>query len=132
MLFAIDGITSFSTFPLRLAIYLGFIAAVIGIPYAIWAVYLRLFTNEAVTGWSSLIVAILFLGGVQLICMGILGEYVGRIYEEVKGRPLYIAQETLGLEEEGRSRKCARRVAMDAPSSLLQTTLINADSENRA
>lgn len=97
--FAADGIASFSTFPLRVSAYVGFAAAVCGIPYAMWAIYLRVFTEEAVTGWSSLIVAILFLGGTQLMSLGILGEYVGRIYEEVKDRPFYIAQERLGIDE---------------------------------
>lgn len=97
--FALDGITSFSTLPLRLSTYLGFAAALLGIPYLIWAIYLRVFTEEAETGWASIIVAVLFLGGVQLICMGILGEYVGRIYEEIKRRPLFIPQELIGLKQ---------------------------------
>jgi polyisoprenyl-phosphate glycosyltransferase len=97
--FAVDGITSFSTFPLRCSTYLGFLSALAGIPYAVWAIYLKLFTDATVSGWSSLIVAVLFLGGVQLIALGILGEYVGRIYEEVKQRPLYLVQETIGFDE---------------------------------
>ncbi|TWU12627.1 hypothetical protein CA54_14510 [Symmachiella macrocystis] len=94
---ALDAVTSFSTLPLRLCTYVGFIAAVSVVPYALWAIYVRLFTEDSVHGWSSIIVAVLFLGGVQLISLGILGEYVGRIYEEVKGRPLYITSETCGL-----------------------------------
>ncbi|HUT89230.1 MAG TPA: glycosyltransferase family 2 protein [Thermoguttaceae bacterium] len=97
--FAGDGITSFSTFPLKMSAYLGFLAAGCGVPYAVWAIYLRLFTDEAVSGWASLIVALLFLGGIQLICLGVLGEYVGKIYEEVKGRPLYISRERIGFDE---------------------------------
>ena len=97
--FAAAGITSFSTFPLHLAAYLGFFTAIIGVPYALWAVYLRLFTDNAVSGWASLIVAILFLGGVQLMCLGVLGEYVGRIYDEVKQRPLYITREKIGFSD---------------------------------
>uniref|UniRef100_A0A7C4QTP6 Glycosyltransferase n=1 Tax=Schlesneria paludicola TaxID=360056 RepID=A0A7C4QTP6_9PLAN len=96
--FALDGITSFSTVPLRFATYLGFGSAFLGVPYAVWALYARIVLGDTVPGWSSLIVAVLFLGGVQLICLGILGEYIGRIYEEVKGRPLYIARERLGFE----------------------------------
>ena len=96
--FAGDGITSFSTLPLRVSGYLGLLAALAGVPYALWAIYTKLFTDSAVSGWASLIVAILFLGGVQLICLGILGEYVGKIYEEVKGRPLYIARERVGFD----------------------------------
>jgi hypothetical protein len=75
---------------------MGLAAAIACVPYAIWAVYARLFTDSAVHGWASVIVAVLFLGGVQLIAIGILGEYLGRIYEEVKGRPLYVAREIFG------------------------------------
>lgn len=96
---ALDAVTSFSTVPLKLCTYVGFVAAVSVVPYAIWAVYVRLFTQKIVPGWSSIIVAVLFLGGVQLLSLGILGEYVGRIYEEVKGRPLYIPRESYGFSE---------------------------------
>ena len=95
--FGVDGITGFSSFPLRIATYLGFLAAVIGLPYGVWAVYVRLYTDTTEPGWASLVVLILFLGGVQLICLGIIGEYINRIYEEVKGRPLYLVQETIGF-----------------------------------
>jgi dolichol-phosphate mannosyltransferase len=94
--FSVDGVTAFSSFPLRLSSYMGLFAAIACIPYAVWAVYSRLFTNNAAQGWASVIVAVLFLGGVQLIAIGILGEYLGRIYEEVKGRPLYVAREIVG------------------------------------
>jgi dolichol-phosphate mannosyltransferase len=94
--FSVDGITAFSIVPLRLASYLGVFVALSGIPYASWAVYKRLFTDEAVHGWASLVVALLVIGGLLLVCIGIIGEYLGRIYEEVKGRPLYIADEVLG------------------------------------
>jgi len=100
--FAIDGIASFSTLPLRFAAVIGFIAAISGLPYGIWAIYLRLFTDGGEPGWASLVVAILFLGGVQLMSLGIIGEYVGRIYEEVKGRPLYITGEMVGFKNESR------------------------------
>jgi dolichol-phosphate mannosyltransferase len=106
--FALNGITSFSTLPLRLATYLGFVAAISGIPYACWAIYEKLFSNNTVPGWSSLVVAILFLGGVQLICLGVLGEYIGRIYEEVKGRPLYILRDRVGFA--GATSRMPRRV----------------------
>jgi glycosyltransferase involved in cell wall biosynthesis len=94
--FSVDGVTAFSTVPLRLASYVGLFAAVSSIPYALWAIYLRLFTNEAVHGWASVVVAVLFLGGVQLISIGIMGEYLGRVYEEAKGRPLYLTREVIG------------------------------------
>jgi glycosyltransferase involved in cell wall biosynthesis len=95
--FSVDGVTAFSSAPLRLSSYMGLLAALASVPYAIWAVYSRLFTNDAVHGWASVIVAVIFLGGVQLIAIGILGEYLGRIYEEVKGRPLYVAREIYGM-----------------------------------
>lgn len=96
---AAQGITSFSSLPLRFAAYLGFISATAGLPYCLWAMYARFFTDRAVPGWASLEVSVLFLGGIQLMSIGIIGEYVGRIYTEVKGRPLYIADELIGFEE---------------------------------
>lgn len=94
--FSLDGMTAFSTLPLRFASYLGGFAALSGIPYAVWAVYKRLLTDEAVEGWASVVVAVLILGGVQLLCLGIIGEYLGRVFEEVKGRPLYIPDKLIG------------------------------------
>jgi dolichol-phosphate mannosyltransferase len=91
--FASDAITSFSYFPLQLAMYLGFITAglsIIAIPVVI---ALRLAGWHAFQGQASTLIAVLFLGGVQLISLGILGEYVGRLYDEAKGRPLYILRE---------------------------------------
>jgi glycosyltransferase involved in cell wall biosynthesis len=90
---ALNAITSFSYFPLQLATYIGFIAAgisVITIPVVMIA---RLSGNAAFLGQASTLIAVLFFGGVQLICLGILGEYIGRIYDEVKGRPLYIVSQ---------------------------------------
>jgi len=91
--FAIDGITSFSDVPLRFATYLGFTVSTAAFIYAILIVFFKAFhwgTPEYARGWASTMVAILFLGGVQLIGIGILGEYIGRIYDEVKARPLYL------------------------------------------
>ena len=99
MKFALDGITAFSSFPLRIAIHLGMVATIIPLPYAIYAIYIRLFTDIAVPGWASILVAVVFLGGVQLITIGIIGEYIARIYEEVKRRPLYIVRERAGLDD---------------------------------
>lgn len=98
--FAFDGITSFSFLPLQLATYLGFIVSVASFLGILYVVYLRLFTQETILGWASLMAAILFLGGVQLITLGIIGEYIGRIYDESKGRPLYFTQEVLGFEQD--------------------------------
>lgn len=91
--FAIDGITSFSDVPLRFASYLGFTVSTAAFIYAIVIIIFRAFhlgTPEYTRGWASTMVVILFLGGVQLIGIGILGEYIGRIYDEVKARPLYL------------------------------------------
>lgn len=101
---ALSGITNFSALPLRVATYFGFFAAVVGLPYGLWTIYARLFTDTAAPGWASLTTIVLFLGGVQLICIGIMGEYLGRIYDEVKGRPLYIPKEKLGFGERPRLR----------------------------
>ncbi len=87
--FAVDGITSFSEIPLRFATYLGFIVSVIAFVYAVLVLVLKAFgRNEP--GYTSMMSAILFLGGVQLITIGIAGEYLGRIYDQVKERPLYL------------------------------------------
>jgi dolichol-phosphate mannosyltransferase len=88
--FAIDGITSFSDVPLRFASYFGFAVSAIAFVVAIVEIGIRIFTGYNLPGYTSTIFAILFLGGVQLIGIGILGEYVGRIYEEIKARPLYL------------------------------------------
>jgi glycosyltransferase involved in cell wall biosynthesis len=88
--FAIDGITSFSDIPLRFASYFGFAVSAIAFVVAIVEIVLKIFTGYNLPGYTSTIFAILFLGGVQLIGIGILGEYIGRIYDEIKGRPLYV------------------------------------------
>ncbi|HZO93423.1 MAG TPA: glycosyltransferase family 2 protein [Candidatus Baltobacteraceae bacterium] len=88
--FAIDGITSFSDVPLRIATWFGFIVSAIAFLVALIEILIKVFTGYNLPGYTSTIFAILFLGGVQLIGIGILGEYVGRIHDEIKGRPLYL------------------------------------------
>jgi glycosyltransferase involved in cell wall biosynthesis len=88
--FAVDGITSFSDIPLRVATWFGFVVSAIAFVVALLEIGIRIFTGYNLPGYTSTIFAILFLGGVQLIGIGILGEYVGRIHEEIKGRPLYL------------------------------------------
>jgi glycosyltransferase involved in cell wall biosynthesis len=95
---AIDGITSASTAPLRIWSYLGGVVALGALGYALVIVIRTLVTGIDVPGYASLMVAILFLGGLQLLSLGILGEYVGRILTETKGRPLYVVRETIGGE----------------------------------
>ncbi|MGH9496876.1 MAG: glycosyltransferase family 2 protein [Candidatus Sulfotelmatobacter sp.] len=96
--FAMDGIFSFSVLPLRIATWMGFAAsglAVLGIAFAV--IERLLGVHGLVKGWTSILIAVLFIGGVQLICIGIIGEYVGRIYGETKQRPLYVVQERAGF-----------------------------------
>ncbi len=94
---AFDAILSFSIFPLRLASVLGVLTVIFSIFFAIFAYY-KNSVGETIRGWSSTVFLILFLGSIQLIAIGIIGEYLGRIYEEVKKRPLYIIDSTLGFE----------------------------------
>jgi glycosyltransferase involved in cell wall biosynthesis len=99
--FALDGITAFSYLPLQLATYLGFTVATLSLLGLIAVIVLRLIgSGESFYGQASTLVSVLFLGGIQLIFLGIIGEYLGRIYDEVKRRPLYIVAETLGIEED--------------------------------
>jgi glycosyltransferase involved in cell wall biosynthesis len=96
--FALDGVTSFSRAPLRAATWLGFIVSAVALTAIVYALVMRLFTDDWVTGWTALFIAVLFVGGAQLLSLGIIGEYVGRIYGEAKGRPLYIVQEAHGFD----------------------------------
>jgi len=88
--FALDGITGFSTAPLRVATYLGVFTALLAFAYAAWIVAKKLLWGDPVAGWPTMMVVILFLGGVQLVALGLVGEYLGRLYEEAKQRPLYL------------------------------------------
>jgi dolichol-phosphate mannosyltransferase len=95
---AVDGILSLSKAPLRLAMYFGFFASAISFALLVYFVLERLFgPGNLARGWASTIVVILFLGGVQLICLGVIGEFIGRIYDEVKQRPLYIVGRSTGF-----------------------------------
>ena len=97
--FAVDGLLSFSVKPLRLSTWLGFLSAGVALVAIVYALMQRLFTSDWVTGWTALIIAILFLGGVQLISLGIIGEYIGRLYGEAKRRPLFLVRERLGFSD---------------------------------
>ena len=97
--FAIDGITSASTVPLRVWSYLGGGVALLAFGYAIFIIMRTMLSGVSVPGYASLLVAVLFLGGLQLLSLGILGEYVGRILVETKGRPLYVVRERIGKSD---------------------------------
>jgi dolichol-phosphate mannosyltransferase len=95
---AMDAIFGFSHLPLRLAIYAGSLVSLVALAIGVWVLYERLFTDNAITGWASTIVSINFIGGTILLTLGVIGEYVGRIYDEVKSRPLYVLREEVGFD----------------------------------
>jgi len=97
--FALDGIISFSTKPLKIATYLGFLSSFLGVLGVIYALYRRLFLPHQywVTGWTAIFVAIMFFGGIQLITIGIIGEYLGKMYKEIQGRPPFLIKEKINL-----------------------------------
>jgi polyisoprenyl-phosphate glycosyltransferase len=97
--FALDGLVSFSTAPLRLTLNLGFVVSVLAFLIGIAAILVKVFDVYAVPGWASLLVVIALLGGVQLTVLGVMGEYVAQIHEEVKRRPLYLVRDRVGLED---------------------------------
>jgi dolichol-phosphate mannosyltransferase len=107
--FAWDAIASFSAIPLRAASVFGFVVSGLGALYLVYVLAIRFFTDNAVEGWTSVVAAVLVLSGVQLICLGFIGQYLGRMYDEVKGRPLYlIADDTRqGDLERGRGESLA-------------------------
>jgi dolichol-phosphate mannosyltransferase len=98
--FAVDGITSFSILPLRFATYLGILVALFAVGLAVWAVVDRFVFHATVQGWTSIMVLVALLAAAQLLMIGILGEYVGRIYEQVKQRPLYVVGDRVNLGRE--------------------------------
>ncbi len=106
--FSIDAITSFSHVPLQLATSFGFILAGISLVGIVIAAILRIF-GGAIVGQASTLSLVLFMGGIQLIFLGIIGEYLGRIYDEVRARPLYIVREVLGEDDEGELRSTMKR-----------------------
>jgi polyisoprenyl-phosphate glycosyltransferase len=97
---AVSGYVGFSAMPLRLASWLGFLTAGIGFLTLLWAIYTKLFGLVSPRGWASTIGVVLFVGGTELLVLGVIGEYLGRMYDEVRGRPLYIISSGLGFDED--------------------------------
>jgi polyisoprenyl-phosphate glycosyltransferase len=90
LLFAWDGVVSFSSFPLRVASVVGMCVSLLGWLYLVYVLAIKIFTDRAIPGWTSVTAAVLLLGGAQLVFLGILGQYVGRMYDDVKRRPLFL------------------------------------------
>ena len=102
--FALDAITSFSVLPLRLATFMGFLVALAGLLYGIW-IFIAVAAGLTVPGWASTTLLLLIVGGCQLVFMGILGEYIGRIYIEAKARPLFFIEGLLRTEPQPSGQK---------------------------
>jgi polyisoprenyl-phosphate glycosyltransferase len=94
LVLALDGITSYSTRPLHLATLLGFLITLLALVYILFAVSMFFFSNKTLPGWTSVLVSVLFLGGIQLLMLGIIGEYLGKLFMQSKGRPAYIVDRT--------------------------------------
>ncbi|MBI4423397.1 MAG: glycosyltransferase family 2 protein [Elusimicrobia bacterium] len=103
--FAVDAVLSFSNLPLRIASYIGWLATLLGVLGILTVLYLRLFTVWTVPGISAVLVSVIFIGGVQLTILGIVGEYIGRMFTEMKGRPLYVVKGTDNIDLAGHSKK---------------------------
>ena len=112
--FALDGITSFSTAPLRLVLNAGFIFSALSFALGVATIVFKFAGVDVVPGWASILTVIAFLGGIQLIVLGMIGEYVGRIHDEVKRRPLYLVRETVGIGEAARDPV----PAIDRPATI--------------
>lgn len=103
--FAFDAITSFSYKPLKLASYAGMFLSLFSFIYLLIVLYQRVFTNKAIQGWASTMAVSLFFNGIVLLILGIIGEYIGRIYDEAKGRPLYVIRQTKNFEDKDLNRR---------------------------
>lgn len=90
--FALEGITSFSVFPLRIITMIGFSVFIFTVIMTLWILWVRFFSDRAVPGWASTVLPLYFIGGIQILCLGIVGEYIGKVYQEVKRRPRYIIE----------------------------------------
>ncbi len=101
---ATDGLLSFSSLPLKMALHVGWIVAAVSFLYGLVAIITRLGPFAAAPGWASLVVLVTFLGGVQLMALGVLGQYLARVFDEVRHRPLYLVRRTHGLSEDAQGR----------------------------
>jgi len=106
--FAWDGITSFSNAPLRAAFVTGFAISLVSVALIAWALYVRL-TGQAIPGWASIVIPVLFVGGLNILFVGLVAEYVGKVYIEVKRRPLFVIQERYNFEQDERPRPPERK-----------------------
>jgi dolichol-phosphate mannosyltransferase len=127
--FATDGILSFSRMPLQMSATAGMLCASLALLGIIYSVLVRLFTHDWVEGWTALMVAVLFIGGVQLIAIGIVGEYVGRIYNEIKKRPLYVVQEYIGFDDDGPT--ASRSPIQNIRTAMLDRTAIEIEGSSK-
>ena len=120
MHFALDGILAFSTLPLRFGLYAGILSGVVSFILFLHVLFVKYVENDAVPGWATILACVLFFGGVQLISLGIMGEYIGRIFEETKGRPLYlIARDKPAiLAEEQKRRETAETLTANTDGML--------------
>ena len=116
LLFSIAGITSFSKVPLRIATFLGFGFSVLSVFYGLWLVMMYFSVGRFPAGYASMIVAILGIGGLQLVVLGIIGEYLGGVFDEVKRRPLYIVNERIS-NDEYRVDRCGRQITQSRAAS---------------
>ena len=101
--FSLEGITSFTTLPLRMFSYIGFVVAILSFSYGLFILLKAFVYGDPVAGFPTLFVAITFIGGIQLLGLGVLGEYLGRVFNETKNRPLYFVNDVYGLSEIERS-----------------------------
>jgi polyisoprenyl-phosphate glycosyltransferase len=111
--FAWDAITSFSATPLRVASWVGFLTTMLGWLYLLYVLAIGVFTRRVVPGWTSAVAAVLILGGVQLLCLGIFGQYLGRMFDEVKRRPLYLVREEIGATRLASAERGAIAVSVE-------------------
>lgn len=126
--FALDGITSFSVQPLRAATWFGFAVSGLALVGIVYALVNRLFTDDWVTGWTAMFIMVLFLGGVQLLSLGVIGEYIGRIYGEAKRRPLYLVAERYGFQRAAVAERIADR-QIDRPIERVADRGVRSDRD---